>query len=52
LALTQAELESAIIGKNASQIRKMEKLTEEELARYLASSGTTKASLKGPAGGF
>lgn len=52
LALTQAELESAVIGKNASQIRKMEQLTEEELARYRGNAGTTKVSLKGPAGSF
>jgi hypothetical protein len=52
LALTQADLESAVIGKNASQIRKMEQLAAEEAARYQASSGTTKVSLKGPSGGF
>jgi hypothetical protein len=52
LALTQAELESAVIGKNASQIRKMEQLAEEEAARYRGSSGTSKVSLKRPGGGF
>lgn len=44
LALTQAELESAVIGKNASQIRKMEQLAAEEAARYQASSGTSKGA--------
>ena len=52
LALTQAELESAVIGKNASQIRKMEQLAAEEAARYQGSAGTSKVSLKGPSGGF
>jgi hypothetical protein len=52
LALTQAGLESAVIKKTASEIRKMEQLTEEELSRYRGSPGTTKASLRGPAGSF
>jgi hypothetical protein len=52
LALTQANLESAVIGKTASEIRKMEQLAEEEAARYRGSSGTSKVSLKGPSGGF
>ena len=52
LALTQENLESAVIKKTASEIRKMEGLTEEELARYRGNAGTTKASLKGPAGSF
>lgn len=50
LALTQANLESAVIGKTASEIRKMEQLTAEELARYQGSAGTSKASLKGMSG--
>jgi hypothetical protein len=50
LALTQASLESAVIGKTASEIRKMEQLAEEEISRYRGSAGTSKASLKGMSG--
>lgn len=50
LALTQANLESAVIKKTASEIRKMEQLTEEELGRYRGSSGTSKVSFKGQSG--
>jgi len=52
LALTQANLESAVIKKTASEMRKMEQLTEEEVARYRGSAGTSKVSLKRPNGGF
>ena len=52
LALTQANLESAVIGKTASEIRKMEQLAEEEISRYRGSAGTSKVSLKKPGGGF
>lgn len=50
LALTQANLESAVIGKTASEIRKMQQLAAEEAARYQGSAGTSKASFKGQSG--
>jgi hypothetical protein len=52
LALTQANLESAVIGKTASEIRKMEQLAAEEAVRFQGSSGTSKVSLKRPSVGY